>query len=420
MSGNSKNRPGIRKTNKKGAVKGSGGARRRGLRGKGPTPKAEDRVYHAAHKRKLERQRRDQGRHDRSASTELVVGRNPVIECLHARVPATALYIAQGTRNDDRLTEAVQLAHSRSIPLIEVPRIELDSMTGNGLHQGVGLQIPPFEYADVFDLIGTVADSKEQGMIVVLDNITDPRNLGAVIRSTAAFGGQGVVIPEGHEYHPHPQGVSAKRLPGCGSGCGWGHHLRFVRWYRPGRDRGRLGGQGAVPPGSGNLRRAGFGAHHVVGGVAECLRGCRGGVERVLPAAPRRRRETVGIVKAAMNKPLLATGVIFLSFGVPLVILWLVVHLYPGAGWIITWSHVWYLLVYPVLASAANSAGRLIPGRAGVVVQEVLEFVAWCMLCYYLMAPVGAALAAACSCWFYVKLMTPMVTKTLRPLNEAP
>ena len=196
MSGNSKNRPGIRKTNKKGAVKGSGGARRRGLRGKGPTPKAEDRVYHAAHKRKLERQRRDQGRHDRSASTELVVGRNPVIECLHARVPATALYIAQGTRNDDRLTEAVQLAHSRSIPLIEVPRLELDSMTGNGLHQGVGLQIPPFEYADVFDLISTVAYSKEQGMIVVLDNITDPRNLGAVIRSTAAFGGQGVVIPE--------------------------------------------------------------------------------------------------------------------------------------------------------------------------------------------------------------------------------
>lgn len=196
MSGNSKNRPGIRKTNKKGAVKGSGGARRRGLRGKGPTPKAEDRVYHAAHKRKLERQRRDQGRHDRSASTELVVGRNPVIECLHARVPATALYIAQGTRNDDRLTEAVQLAHSRSIPLIEVPRLELDSMTGNGLHQGVGLQIPPFEYVDVFDLISTVADSKEQGMIVVLDNITDPRNLGAVIRSTAAFGGQGVVIPE--------------------------------------------------------------------------------------------------------------------------------------------------------------------------------------------------------------------------------
>ena len=106
MAGNDKNRPGLRKTNKKGAVKGSGGIRRRGLKGKGPTPKAEDRVYHAAHKRKLEKQRRDQGRHEKEVP-ELVVGRNPVIECLQARVPATALYIAIGTRNDNRLSDAV-------------------------------------------------------------------------------------------------------------------------------------------------------------------------------------------------------------------------------------------------------------------------------------------------------------------------
>ena len=82
---------------------------------------------------------------------------------------------------------------------------------------------------------------------------------------------------------------------------------------------------------------------------------------------------------------------------------------------------MWYLLVYPVLASAANSAGRLIPGRAGggrsggVRVRSLVHVVLLTS-----MAPVGAALAAACSCWFYVKLMTPMVTKTLRPLNEAP
>lgn len=88
MAGNDTNRPGLRKTNKKGASKGTGGARRRGLRGKGPTPKAEDRVYHAAHKRKLQQERRNQGRHERAETNELVVGRNPVIECLHARVPA--------------------------------------------------------------------------------------------------------------------------------------------------------------------------------------------------------------------------------------------------------------------------------------------------------------------------------------------
>ncbi|SDR70369.1 23S rRNA (guanosine(2251)-2'-O)-methyltransferase RlmB [Corynebacterium timonense] len=188
-------RPDKQKTSKKGASKGSGGQRRRGLKGKGATPKAEDRVYHSAHKRKLERERRNSGRHERE-SVDLVVGRNPVIECLHAKVPSEALYVAQGTGHDDRLSEAVTLANSRGLPVHEVPRRDLDAMTGNGLHQGVGLRIQPYKYADVFDLIAGVAERGETGMFVVLDNITDPRNLGAVIRSTAAFGGHGVIIPE--------------------------------------------------------------------------------------------------------------------------------------------------------------------------------------------------------------------------------
>lgn len=196
MAGNSKRQGAIRQTNKKGAQTGSGGKVRRGLRGKGPTPKAEDRVYHAAHKRKLERQRRDSGRHVKEQTTELVVGRNPVVECLHAKVPANALYVVEGTSNDDRLSEAVHLCAARSIPVLEISRHELDRMTGNGMHQGIGLQIPPYQYAEVEDLIDHVAAAGEPGMIVCLDNITDPRNLGAVIRSVAAFGGHGVVIPE--------------------------------------------------------------------------------------------------------------------------------------------------------------------------------------------------------------------------------
>ena len=188
-------RPDKQKKNKKGATKGSGGQIRRGLRGKGATPKAEDRVYHAAHKRKLEQQRRNQGRHEKEQA-DLVVGRNPVVECLHAKVPAEALYVAFGTGHDDRLSEAVTLANSRGIPVHEVPRQQLDDMTGNGMHQGVGLKIQPYKYADVFDLIANVKERGETGMFVVLDNITDPRNLGAVIRSTAAFGGHGVIIPE--------------------------------------------------------------------------------------------------------------------------------------------------------------------------------------------------------------------------------
>ncbi|PMC61539.1 23S rRNA (guanosine(2251)-2'-O)-methyltransferase RlmB [Corynebacterium xerosis] len=195
MAGNSQRRGAVRKSNKK--EQASTGGHKRGLRGKGPTPKAEDRVYHKAHKQALQQRRRDQGRHERvTDGSELVVGRNPVVECLHAKVPGSTLFVALGTDNDDRLQEAVRVSNDRGIPIREVPRHEMDRMTGNSLHQGIGLQIPPYKYLAVEDLLEKVVDSGEPGLIVCLDNITDPRNLGAVIRSTAAFGGHGVVIPE--------------------------------------------------------------------------------------------------------------------------------------------------------------------------------------------------------------------------------
>mgnify|MGYP000070622954 FL=1 len=113
MAGNGR-RGAVRKASKKN-VGGSGG-QKRGLRGKGPTPKAEDRVYHAAHKRANEKRRRDSGRHERKGDgSELVVGRNPVVECLHAKVPAAALIVALGTDNDERLQESVRIANSREI-----------------------------------------------------------------------------------------------------------------------------------------------------------------------------------------------------------------------------------------------------------------------------------------------------------------
>lgn len=199
MAGNDKRRGAVRKTERKGSTKGSGGQVRRGLKGKKATPKAEDRVYHAKYKAKKAAERRDSGRQakkDPDNTPELVVGRNPVIECLHAHVPSTALYVALGTGNDDRLSEAVHTAAERGIPVLEVARDEMDRMTGNGMHQGIGLQVPPYKYAADDDLIERAKDSGRPGLIVVLDNITDPRNLGAVIRSVAAFGGHGVVIPE--------------------------------------------------------------------------------------------------------------------------------------------------------------------------------------------------------------------------------
>ncbi|GIJ53978.1 23S rRNA (guanosine(2251)-2'-O)-methyltransferase RlmB [Virgisporangium aurantiacum] len=126
---------------------------------------------------------------------ELLVGRNPVVEALRAHVPVTALYVAQGLDIDERVAEAVRTAGDRGIPLLEISRGELDRMTGGVLHQGIGVQVPPFAYEAFEDML---AASLEQTapLLVAIDGLTDPRNLGAVLRSAAAFGANGVFFPE--------------------------------------------------------------------------------------------------------------------------------------------------------------------------------------------------------------------------------
>lgn len=195
MAGNSRRRGAVRKPGtKKGPTVGSGGVRRRGLEGRGATPPAHMRPNHPASKRAAKTQARRQSR--KSDDTEIVLGRNPVLECLRAGVPATALYVALGAEADERMTEAVQIAADAGISILEVPRHDLDRIATNGLHQGVALQVPPYSYAHPDDLLGAVTADATPALLVALDNISDPRNLGAIVRSVAAFGGHGVLIPQ--------------------------------------------------------------------------------------------------------------------------------------------------------------------------------------------------------------------------------
>jgi 23S rRNA (guanosine2251-2'-O)-methyltransferase len=196
MAGNSRRRGAVRGA-KKGPQVGSGGQRKRGLRGKGPTPPAEARTGHPAARRAAAANRRDQGgRRPKELQVELLVGRNPVLEALRARVPATALFVVSGLDSDERITEAVRIAGNRGIALLEVSRGELDRRTGGVLHQGIGLQVPPYAYHELADVLARAAESGVPPLLVALDGVTDPRNLGAVIRSALAFGAHGVVIPE--------------------------------------------------------------------------------------------------------------------------------------------------------------------------------------------------------------------------------
>jgi 23S rRNA (guanosine2251-2'-O)-methyltransferase len=196
MAGNSSRKGAVRK-GKKGPSKGTGGNNKKRLSGKGPTPKAEDRPYHAAAKRKTAAAKprtgaaRSEKRSNFSFHGEMVAGRNAVLEALRADVPSTELIVARSIDIDDRIEESLKLALKKALPIREVHRADVEKISMNS--QGIALSIKPYQYSSLDEILLRAA---KPGLIVALDGVTDPRNLGAIIRSAAAFGADGVIIPE--------------------------------------------------------------------------------------------------------------------------------------------------------------------------------------------------------------------------------
>jgi 23S rRNA (guanosine2251-2'-O)-methyltransferase len=154
-----------------------------------------------ARKSNFREERRDNRRPDRpekrfdrkQSAQDAVAGKNSVVEALRAKIPAKELVVAIKVELDEKISEAIRLAKNSDLPIKELPRRALDELTGSANHQGIALVIKPFNYSE-FDQI--IAKAKKPMMLIGLDGITDPHNLGAVVRSAAAFGADGVVIPE--------------------------------------------------------------------------------------------------------------------------------------------------------------------------------------------------------------------------------
>jgi len=126
----------------------------------------------------------------------VVCGKNPVVEALRAGVPATQIHLGQRLQRDARVAEILDIAARKNIPLAEVTTPELDRMAGpDVVHQGIVLTVPAYRYHDPIDVADRALD-RGQALVVAADGITDPRNLGAIVRSTAAFGGAGVIVPK--------------------------------------------------------------------------------------------------------------------------------------------------------------------------------------------------------------------------------
>jgi len=187
----------MRKTGtKKGATVGSGGQKRQALEGRKPTPKAVDRPHHPAARRQRAAVKRNEAAtkrpttrsSGRRSAGSVLVGRNPVVEALRAKIPASTLYVQTKVDADDRWREAMRLAVSMNIAILEVGKPELDRMSDGAVHQGLVLAVPEYAYSDAADL-------ESASILVALDGVTDPRNLGAIARSAAAFGAGGIVVP---------------------------------------------------------------------------------------------------------------------------------------------------------------------------------------------------------------------------------
>ncbi len=190
MAGNSSRRGAVRGPgSKKGATTGSGGQRRAGLEPKGPTPRAEQRPGHPAARKRAASAKGRPARSRSAAAQDIIAGRNAVREALEASVPASELLVLDGIEPDDRTRAALAMANKAGLAIRIATRTDLDRKTGTTSHQGIALVASPFQYLDAAGL-------PPAGLLVMLDHITDPHNLGAIARSAAAFGAAALVVPD--------------------------------------------------------------------------------------------------------------------------------------------------------------------------------------------------------------------------------
>ena len=194
VAGNSSRQGAVRKSKKK-QTGGSGGKRKRGLSGKGPTPKASDRPGHPASRRAA----RGTKSADREGTTrrEVILGRNAVDEALAGGIPGIELAIADSASEDVRITRARAAAQEAGITTVVVNKRELDRLADGLPHQGIALTVATFAYAELHDVIDHRPSGLKdrQPIIVVLDHLQDGRNLGAIARSSAAYATSGIVLP---------------------------------------------------------------------------------------------------------------------------------------------------------------------------------------------------------------------------------
>lgn len=130
-------------------------------------------------------------------SSDMLIGRNAVMEALKAERPINKILVATGERKGS-IKEIIALAKEMRIIIQEVMSSHLDKLSQQGNHQGVLALVSPFSYVEVEDILAKAKLNNEKAFIILADGITDPHNLGAIIRTAETLGAHGLIIPKRH------------------------------------------------------------------------------------------------------------------------------------------------------------------------------------------------------------------------------
>lgn len=133
---------------------------------------------------------------DVEENNDLLYGRHTVLTALEKQRRLNRIWITSRLRYDPRFHSLIAGAKDNGTVIDEVEPKRLDQITNQANHQGVAAQIAPYNYSELGELIEKAKSSSEQPVIVVVDSLTDPHNLGAIIRTAEAIGAQGLVIPQ--------------------------------------------------------------------------------------------------------------------------------------------------------------------------------------------------------------------------------
>ena len=167
-----------------------------GRKGKRYVPRSEERSQKPARPAKAARPARTEAydAFEEPISENIIIGRNPVIEALKNDREIEKILIGKGAEGS--IAKIVGMAKDKQIPIYQSDKITLDRIAGGGSHQGVAAYASAYSYAELDDIFALAEKKGEEPFIIILDNLEDPHNLGAIMRTAECAGAHGVIIPK--------------------------------------------------------------------------------------------------------------------------------------------------------------------------------------------------------------------------------